>query len=865
MRNSTRAYLGLLSIPCIAAAGVTIARARQSVVTPTAIPLVTGKFLTPEGAQTNVGSYPCNLALSPDGRFVAVTTLGARSRVSMLRTDTGDVAGKVDFEEPAPGRPGRREGAFYGLAFVGSTLYAARGSDDRVTPMAVGADGSLTRNASDLVTPSSLAGRKPNHVAGIAFSSDGKTMYSANNTIDPASPELQGSVSVTDVASGSVRATIATPGYPFAVAALTVGPNADKKVYVTSEQRGNLVLLDPTAARVAKTIPVGASPSSLLLNKAQDRLYVAVSGSDTIAVVDTSTDKIVRTILLRPADLRGIPSVTPQGMAFSTDERLLFVALSDLNAVGVVDADKGQVLGYIPTGWYPTAVAYAPNGKLFVANAKGIAARNPNDKPNPEIPGRSQYIQNIIEGTVSAIDFAGVRPNLAAKTEQVLKNNRTAIARKPEKFVNPGIEHVIYIIKENRTYDQVLSDLPVGNGDKSLLMFGREVTPNQHALAERFVLLDNFYCCAEVSGDGWNWSTQGMVTAYNSRNVVYGYTGKEQPYDYEGTNNGVPVDLMDVPDVSRTAGGYIWDRVGAKKLPYRNYGFFVDDFQLPRNNPEAGPEGNRNTPAKKALTGTTCRDFYGYDTSYADSEAWVKYNLPPAPKQMKTFGKFNDPARMTAWLREFNEYVRNKNLPRFMMVRLGRDHTAGTAAGQYSPRAMVADNDYAVGQLVEAISKSPYWKKTAIFVIEDDSQAGFDHVDAHRSIAFVISPFIRKGTVDSRFYNTDSMLRTMGLLMGTDPLNHYDAAATPFGIFTAASDNDTPYDAILPAKEIIGEINRSVAYRSADSERLLNPRREESEPDEELNDILWHAIKGVNTPKPPRRFGMAGFSAPDRD
>lgn len=409
----------------------------------------------------------------------------------------------------------------------------------------------------------------------------------------------------------------------------------------------------------------------------------------------------------------------------------------------------------------------------------------------------------------------------------------------------------------------MLSDLPVGNADKSLLMFGRDITPNQHALAERFVLLDNFYCSAEVSGDGWNWSTQGMANEYNSRNVVYGYTGKNRTYDYEGTNNGAKVDLIGIRDVSTAPGGYIWDKCAQHKVSYRNYGFFADDDT--RTTPEEGVTSVTPTVEanKKALVGKTAPDFRQYDTNYADSEAWIKHGLAPAPRQMKSFGKHNDPARMTAWLREFNEFVKNKNLPRFQMVRLGRDHTAGTTAGQYSPRAMVADNDYAVGQLVEAVSKSPYWKKTAIFIVEDDAQNGYDHVDAHRSIAFVVSPYIRKGTVDSRFYNTDSTLRTMELLLGLSPMNLYDAIAPPLAIFADKPENDAPYEAILPEKEIISEVNRATAYRSKDSERLLNPLVEESLPDEELNDILWHSIKGRNIPAPERRYSLRFH--PDED
>ena len=864
MRTTSKVYLsllGLATLPAMAVTGLTFARARQTEMKPAAVALVTGKFITPEGIQTNIGSYPNNAIATPDGKYVIITTLGARSRVAVVSADTGQIVGKVDFDGESPLSKRDREGVFYGLALSGNTLFAARGSDDRITALTLGADGTLTRTDRNFVTPSSRTtkdgkGQYRLHVAGLAVSSDGKKLYAANNSLDPNAADFGSSVSVIDTATGSTTATIATPGFPLAIAALTSGANADKKIYVSSEQRGTVIVIDPAAGKTVNAIPVGANASALLLDKTQKRLFVSASGSDTVSIIDTESDKVTKTILLRPADLRGIPAVTPQGMALSPDEKLLMVALSDLNAVAVVDVASGKVTGYIPTGWYPTSVTYLPNGKLFVTNAKGIGERNPNSKPNPAIPGRSQYIQNIIEGTVSLIDVPNAVVNLPRLTAQVMTNNRTGLAKKPDKFSNPGISHVIYIIKENRTYDQVLSDLPKGNNDPSVLLFGRDVTPNQHALAERFVQLDNFYCGAEVSGDGWNMSTQGMVSPYNSRNVVYGYTGKNQPYDYEGTNYGVPVDLYNVPDVSTTQGGYIWDKMAQKKVSFRNFGFFVDNFELPRTSAEVAPKGGENQPDKKALIGNSDPDFAGYDTDYADSEAWVKLGVTPAPKQIVKYGTKSDPARFTAWKRAFDGYVAGKNLPAFQMVRFGRDHTAGTSPGNSSPRAMVADNDFAVGQLVEAVSKSPYWKSTAIFVLEDDAQAGFDHVDAHRSIAFVVSPYIKRGMLDSRFYNTDSVLRTIGLLLGTDPMNHYDASAYPFGVFGSKAENDEPYTALLPAKEIIGEVNASIAYRAQDSARLLSRFKEESGPDEELNDILWHSIKGIKTPKPARTSGV---------
>lgn len=860
------------------------ARARYKGQVPTAasqtpgVPLVTGKYLTPQGSQENVGSFPANLVLSPDGKYAVVSSLGTRSRLTVLDVQTGKAVSSVDFDGPAPlGTARQREGVYYGLAFgpasdTGAMLYASRGSDDRVEVCLLRSDGKIARVGRELVTPSPLTGKPVNgkpgarvalQIAGLAASRDGNRVYAANNTGDP-NKDMTGSLSVIDTVSGNVLRTVTLPGYSFGVAVRTRGDNTEK-VYVSSEQQGVVSVIEGATGNVLSQVQTGAAPNALLLDRAQSRLFVANGTGDTVSVLDTDRDRVTKTVVLRPPDARGLPSASPTSLCLSPDEKTLFVTLADMNAVAVVNVDKGTVTGYIPVGWYPTAAVVSPDGKqLLVANAKGVASRNPNGSPVTPPGGKaSRYIQDIIEGTVSRVDLTAALRDLPALTQQVVANNRVRpdlVKAAQTALKNPGIQHVIYIIKENRTYDQVLGDLPGSNGDPSLVLFGREVTPNLHALAERFVLLDNFYCCAEVSGDGWNWSTAGYASPYVARNVPYGYTSKAHPYDYEGTNNGVPVDRFGIPNVARPAGGYIWENCDRNKVTFRNFGFWVDDFDLPRRSAEEGAEGHENAPVARALVGKSSPDFRGFDSTYADSEAWVKHGVAPAPKQQTAYGSHKDPARMTAWLREFAGFVQSGKMPRFQMVRLGRDHTAGTTAGQSSPRAMVADNDYAVGQLVEAVSRSPFWKTTAICVVEDDAQNGYDHVDAHRSIAFVISPFVRQGTHDSRFYNTDSMLHTMENLLGLPPMTLYDAIASPLAVFAAKPENDAPYTAILPAREIIGEVNKKTAYRAGDSARLLNPRKEESAPDEELNDILWHSIKGRAIPAPAKRYSLRGFA-----
>jgi hypothetical protein len=514
----------------------------------------------------------------------------------------------------------------------------------------------------------------------------------------------------------------------------------------------------------------------------------------------------------------------------------------------------------LPTGWLPTSVL-STGKSLLIASAKGVKAQNPNGKPVGEW---GQYIQDIIDGTVTSLAVPNDQ-QLAAHTQTVIANNRLrpGLDRKTHPDLpNPGIKYVIYVIKENRTYDNVLGDMPRGNGDPSICLFPKRVTPNQHALADRFVLLDNFHVCAEVSQDGWVWSTAGMIGAYGSRNTPHNYSDRGRSYDTEGSNNGIPVDLIDLPDVARPPSGYIWEHCKRFGVPYRNYGFFTQFINTLDKRHDIMKNSKDNYPAKKALVGMTDEDFRRYDLQYSDSEAHLRYDFS-WKAQRKTFGKNAAPSRFTEWNREFQQFVAKGEMPRFQMIRFGNDHTSGTTNGQPTPEAMVADNDYAVGQLVEAVSHSPFWKQTLICVLEDDAQAGYDHVDAHRSTAYVISPFVKRGTLDSRFFNTDSMLRTMELMLGMPPMSQYDAVASPISVFGSTAENLEPYVAILPDKEIVCQVNSKTAYRAGDSSRISN-YVEESMVDEDLNDILWGAIKGAKSPRPMVRRGLS-FMPAERD
>jgi DNA-binding beta-propeller fold protein YncE len=579
---------------------------------------------------------------------------------------------------------------------------------------------------------------------------------------------------------------------------------------------------------------------------------VANSGSDTVSIIDPGTDKVLSTVLLRPGAARGLPGCTPEGMAVDRAGKRLYVALADMNAVAVLDVGSSlpRVLGYIPVGWYPTSVVLAPHGKrLFVANARGVVPHTPNNVPQGPNGSHGQYVLGILNGAVSYLTIPDAK-GLKVDTGRVVANNRIPslkAARNPVAGI--PIKHIIYIIKENRTYDQILGDVAKGNGDPSIVMFGKDVTPNLHAFTDRFVLLDNFYCCAEVSGTGWNWSTSGMANEYTQRTVESNYAGRGRTYDWEGANSGVPADLEGLTDVATAPGGYIWDDVVKHGLTLRNYGCFVGDNP---KTPQATEKDEPGNPAlKKSLVGRTDNDFRQFSLGYADSDAWLKIGAP-ATVRTKAYGVGRFPSRFTAWKKEFDTYVKSGKLPAFEMVRLGRDHTEGTGAGTASPSAMVADNDYAVAELVDAVSHSQYWKSTAVFIVEDDAQSGYDHVDCHRSTAYVVSPYVRKNTVDSRFYNTDSVLHTMEAILGLPPMCRYDATAPVYDFWTKTPDNSAPYNAILPDPSILSQVNARTAYRAKDSARLTW-NVADSVPDQVLNDILWHAVKGVKTPAPPIR------------
>ena len=513
---------------------------------------------------------------------------------------------------------------------------------------------------------------------------------------------------------------------------------------------------------------------------------------------------------------------TPNGLAVAPDGRTLYVANATNNCVAVFDVvtpGQSKLLGYIPTGWYPTAVVLEErSNQIFIANGKGVISKANPDGPDPAEErnwDRSHYVGHMLWGTVSALEMPN-RSALKKYTKQVRKNNFWDERKKskksdsqphaiPRNVGDPSpIKHVVYIIKENRTYDQIFGALPQGNGDSSLVLFGREVTPNHHKIAEQFTLFDNFYVNAEVSADGHEWSVGAIATDFIEKTWPSVYSGRGQGYPSDGNY-----------EIAFPSIGYLWDMAARHGLSYRSYAEFV------------GTPADTSEPAYAKvdnLKGHFAPKFRSWDMDYMD--IW----------------------RANEFIRELRDFEKNDNLPNLIIMRLPNDHTYGTKAGKYTPRSMVADNDLALGRVVDALSHSRFWKEMAIFVLEDDAQNGPDHVDAHRSILLAASPFVKRGHVDQNMYDTVSILKTMELILGLPPMSQFDAAAFPLIPAFTDEPDFTPYNH-LPNSYPLDKINTRLAY-GADVSAQMDFSDEDEAPEQALNIVLWKSIKGVDSPMP---------------
>jgi YVTN family beta-propeller protein len=716
----------------------------------------------------------------------------------------------------------------------------------------------------------------PAVAAGIALSGDGKTLYVANMQND--------SMSVVNVARRRVTKEVPffRPGgrlargeYPFWIVVKSDAHGAGVKVYASSLRDGEIVV---TQASGEHYVQVGGEPNKMVLAPDGQTLYVANGDLDAIDVLDTRSDRLVRTISLQRPSFRYL-GANPNSLALDSVHSRLYVTLGGENALAIIDVRTGTVLGRIPTGWYPSSVSVNPDGQMiYVVNTKSPsgptaykidAADNPLALPH----GVNGYVFNLEKAGLLSFPVPGA-VELAKLSAVVDKNNGFTTTAGPPKadimaFLRGKIKHVIYIMKENRTYDQVLGDLRPGNGDPRLVQFGELLTPNNHALASQFVTLDNFYASGDVSGDGWSWTLQGRANDYNAKTVPFDYGSGGFTTEWQGEprniNMSLPVFGSPTPygerittlfdpsggstilpgtkdvaatqgagDLDRTAsGGFIWDAVLRAGLTHRHYGIYTSilfynpnaPYYLPISRTPFALKIVQAIPVQPELWGRTDVYYRGWDLDVPDQY------------------------RFEEWKREFDGYVKRKDLPNFEVIDLPTDHFGNfrtNVGGLDTPESQIAGNDYALGELVEAVSRSPYWKDTAIFVVEDDAQDGPDHVDSHRTVAHVISAYTKRHAVISTFYSTVSMLRTIEDILGIDHLGMFDANAEPMSDVFTRQQNEAPYAAIVPG----------ILCKPPVKARLIpacaNPRAEKTEALAPLHDGAWWArmTNGFNFRQP---------------
>ncbi|MEP7012113.1 MAG: alkaline phosphatase family protein [Acidobacteriota bacterium] len=767
--------------------------------------LPTGARLDPAGTLYDLGNLPVNALLTPGGERLVVLSSGWREQgIQVVDRRSGAVLQTLP-----------QTAAFLGLAFSrdGKTLYASGGDADVVYRYAW--DGESAKPLPPFVLAKKFEGKDATrYAAGLSLSRDGARLYVAENLSD--------TLAVLDAVTGKVLDRLATGLYPYAVA---VAPNGT--VYVSAWGGDGVAVFRPGKTgklQDAGSIVVGRHPSALLLNASGSRLFVASASTDRVAVVDTARRKVIST-LLDPPPAGPHEGSTPNALALSKDGRRLFVAEADANAVAVFDLSprtcgvtggaakkaKGsadKLAGRIPVGWYPTAVI-ADRGDLLVIDAKGRGT-GPNwgmaQPPVKLAKDSHDYTLGQLNGTLSVIPEAALG-DLPALSERVARANGWDRTRSAAAY--PPFEHVIYIVKENRTYDQVFGDLPQGDGDTSLLFFPREISPNHHALAERFGLFDRFFVNAEVSAQGHPWSTAAYVTDFTEKTVSSSYSDRRPGRDEDG-------------DEEDSASGYLWNLAIAKHLSLRVYGEYAEPVK------DSNPVTYRST--KAALRPYTSPDYPAFDM------------------------KIPDQKRLAVWLRDFNGFVAAGKMPALQILHLPSDHTSGARPGQMTPRAHMADNDLALGRIVEALSTSPFWSNTVIFALEDDAQAGPDHVDSHRSVMLAISAY-NNGGVSHRFVNTTDVLATIEEILHLGNLSQFDHYGRPLREIFCRQADLTPYHPLVPPVPL-DELNPAAGPGAQASARLRLDIPDASD-DDLFNRILWSAIRGEAVPYPkPKRVSV---------
>ncbi len=780
------------------------------------ISLPNGWSLTPVGSSLPLGDLPLNIIVSKSKKYLAITNNGQSTQSIQLI----DAANKKELDNVVIAK------SWYGLAFSDDEkyLYAGGGNDNWIIKYAI--------NNNKLIKEDSITiGKKLTSKIG-----------PAGMAIDDAKQMLY---VVTRDNKSLYTINLKTKQYD----SLSLGAEAyacilspDKKTLFISLWGGDKILYYNVASKsIATSITVGDNPNEMYLSKAGKYLYVANANDNSVSVIDVSKKKVIET--LNAALYPNAPSgSTSNGVALSTDENTLYIANADNNCLAVFDVKKpgeSKSKGFIPVGWYPTNVKVV--GKtIFVSNGKGFTSMANPKGPGPYRPRQSvnyqqgdinkpqevQYIAGLFKGTLSIITEPttaqlGIFSRAVYKNTPYTKDKELNAAGEignpiPMKVGDKSpIKHVFYIIKENRTYDQVLGDVTTGNGDTSLVLFGEKYTPNQHALANNFVLLDNFYVDAEVSADGHNWSMGAYATDFLEKTWPTSYGGRGGSYDSEGNR-----------EIANNKGGFIWDNCKRNNVSYRTFGEFADNAK----------------PNIATLKNHVCKTFAGWDMGVRDT------------------------TRFYQWQKDFDSLLTINQVPQFNTVRLGNDHTEGVRIGKPTPFAHVADNDLAVGLFIEHLSKSPIWKESVVFILEDDAQNGPDHVDAHRSPCYVVSPYVKRNFVDHTMYSTSSVLRTIELILGMPPMTQYDAAAVPMWRAFSSMINAMPY-AVKPANVNLNDKNTTKNVLSTLSEKF-DFSQEDKVPDLVFNNVLWKSIKGINyaTPSPSRAaFVKLGNKKKDND
>jgi DNA-binding beta-propeller fold protein YncE len=787
--------------------------------------LNSGWSLRPAGRQIPLSTLPMASVLTPNGKHLLVLHGGYRKpTVAVLDARTLAEVSKLELPD-----------AWLGLALSpnGRNVYAGGGSTASVYEMALSEEGRLTRTRTIPLTAE--AERMHQDFTGdVAVSADGRLLYAAMVHRDR--------IAVVNLSSGVVIEKFQTGRRPYRI---LLDPKGSA-VYVSSWADSSVVIHKPETGEISARVATGPHPTDMVWRdrqKAQEdeeqklrgRIFVTAANTNSVFVLGVTDDNRVSrvesiNVSLYPDQPAGM---TPSALALDSQNNRLYIVCSDANAAAAVDisTSRSRVLGFIPAGWYPVAARVLPDSQLAIFNGRGGRSFSNPDGPQPDrkaavshegLPNPG-YVGNLQVGSATLLNLPSesdlTRYTATVRTNSAYKNGM-ADAPAAISDVVPGsrarkspIEHVIYVVKENRTYDQMMGDMATGNGDASLTLFGEDVAPNHRKLAREFVQLDNFYVSADVSADGHNWSTSAIANDYVQKMWPNSYAGRRKHYDYEGGEAAA------LPPA-----GYIWTNAAAAGISMRNYGWWATNIE------KAQPTGSAQIKDVRdpVLAKLTNMNFRSFDMDYPDVD------------------------RIKVFLEDLKQFEREGQMPRLMFVRIGNDHTSGTAAGAITPKGAVADNDMALGMLVEAVSKSRFWAKTAIFVLEDDAQNGPDHVDSHRSPGFVVSPYSRGRGLVSVHYNTTSMLRTMELILGLKPMTHFDAAAMPMVACFNATPDLTPYSAVTP-KQSLTERNPGTAP-GAKKSAAMDFREADRIDDDELNEVLWRAIKGTEPPAPRRSY-----------